>query len=171
MLVLFFLVCSHPLVEKSVLLALETRLGGNFVGSEQNFPKLFSWKRFLLSEFWLHIYYMCFQSQNYNSTSVWAHAVSYNKSDGFWLQCSHCNMFSFIFFIRSSMFHYFDLLSFANLLELLVINHSSFGRRNIFVSRWLKLSPVLVALQLEWVRTSPQLRWITRSGLALCLAL
>ena len=64
-----------------------------------------------------------------------------------------------------------DLPQFAILLELLVINHSSSERRNTFVPRWLKLSCVLVVLQLAWVRTSPQLRWITQSGLTLCLAL
>ena len=34
---------------------------------------------------------------------------------------------------------YFDLLHFVNLLELLVINHSSSERRNKFVPWWLKL--------------------------------
>ena len=57
---------------------------------------------------------------------------------------------------------YIDSLPFVNLLELLVINHSSSERRNIFVPRRLKLSCVLVVLQLVGVRTSP------RSGLALC---
>ena len=66
---------------------------------------------------------------------------------------------------------YIDSLPLVNLLELLVINHSSSKRRNIFVPRWLKLSRVMVVLQLPWVRTSPQLRWITRSDLALGLTL
>ena len=44
-------------------------------------------------------------------------------------------------------------------------------RKNVFVPRWLKLSHVLFVLQLAWVRTSPQLSWITRSGSVLCLAL
>ena len=48
-----------------------------------------------------------------------------------------------------------DLPPFAILLELLVINHSSSERRNIFVPRWLKLSRVVVVSQLAWVRTSP----------------
>ena len=48
----FSLVCSHPLVEKSVFLALETRLHGNFVGSGENFPRLSSDKSFLLSDVW-----------------------------------------------------------------------------------------------------------------------
>ena len=64
-----------------------------------------------------------------------------------------------------------DLALFAILLELLVINHSLSERRNIFVPRWLKLSRVLVVLQLAWVRTSPQFSWTIWSGLALCLAL
>ena len=64
-----------------------------------------------------------------------------------------------------------DLPPFAILLELLVINHSSSERRNIFVPQWLKLSRVLVVLQIAWMRTSPQFSWITRSGWALCLAL
>ena len=64
-----------------------------------------------------------------------------------------------------------DLPPLAILLDLLVINHSSCERRNIFVPRWLKLSRVLVVLQLAWMRLFPQLSWITRSGLALCLAL
>ena len=59
-----------------------------------------------------------------------------------------------------------DLLPFAKLLELLAIDHSSSERRIIFVPRWLKFSHVLVVLQLAWVRTSPQLSWITQSGLA-----
>ena len=66
---------------------------------------------------------------------------------------------------------YIDLLLFVNLLELLVINHSLSERRNIFVLWWLKLSCVLVILQLPWVHTSSQLIWITSSNLALCLTL
>ena len=64
-----------------------------------------------------------------------------------------------------------DLLPFTNILELLVINHSSAERRNILVPLQLKLSCVLAVLQLAWVSTSRQLRWITQSGLALYLAL
>ena len=64
-----------------------------------------------------------------------------------------------------------ELPPFAILLELLVINHSSPERRNIFVLQWLKLSRLLVVLQLAWVHTSPQLSLITQSDLALCLAL
>ena len=64
-----------------------------------------------------------------------------------------------------------DLPPFAILLDLLVINHSSSERMNIFVPWWLKLSCVLVVLQVAWVCTSPQLSWIMRPGLALCLAL
>ena len=64
-----------------------------------------------------------------------------------------------------------ELPPFTILLELLVIHYSSSERRKISVPRWLKLSFVLVILQLAWVCTSPQLSWITRSGLALCLAL
>ena len=68
-------------------------------------------------------------------------------------------------------FHgYIDLLPFTNVLELLVINSLS-ERRNIFAPLWLKVPIVLVVLQLARVRTSPQLRWITWSGLALYLAL
>ena len=59
-----------------------------------------------------------------------------------------------------------DLLPFAKLLELLAIDHSSSKRRIIFAPRWLKFSHVVVVLQLAWVRTSPQLSWITQSGLA-----
>ena len=59
-----------------------------------------------------------------------------------------------------------DLLSFAKLLELLAIDHSSSKRRIIFAPRWLKFSHVVVVLQLAWVRTSLQLSWITQSGLA-----
>ena len=62
-----------------------------------------------------------------------------------------------------------DLLLLTNLMELLVINQSLSERRNVFVPCCLKLFILLVALQLAWVRTSPQLRWITRSGLALYL--
>ena len=64
-----------------------------------------------------------------------------------------------------------DLPPFAILLVLLVINHSSSERRNFFVPLWLKLSHVLVVLQLTWMCTSPQSSWITRSGLASCLTL
>ena len=46
------------------------------------------------------------------------------------------------------------------------MNHSSSERRNNFFPRLLKLSHVLVVFQLAWVRTSPQLSRITRSGLA-----
>ena len=63
-----------------------------------------------------------------------------------------------------------DLPLFAILLELLAC-HSLPERRNIFVIWWLKLSHVHVVLQIAWVRTSPQLRWITWFGLALYLAL
>ena len=62
---------------------------------------------------------------------------------------------------------YFIKLTYSrlqNLLELSVINHISSEKRNIFVPWWLKLSHVLVVLQLEWLRSSLQLRWITRSG-------
>ena len=48
-------------------------------------------------------------------------------------------------------------------MELLAIDHSLSVRRIIFVPWWLKFSHVL---QLAWVRTFPQLSWITRSGLA-----
>ena len=64
-----------------------------------------------------------------------------------------------------------DLPLFAILLGLLIINHSSSERRSIFVLGWLKLSRILVVLQLAWVRTSLYLSWITRSGLVLCLVL
>ena len=60
-----------------------------------------------------------------------------------------------------------DLPPFTILLELLVNNHSSSERMNIFVSQWLKISRVLVLLKFAWVRTSSQLSWITQSGLAL----
>ena len=72
---------------------------------------------------------------------------------------------------RGKLHNDIDLPPLAILLDLLVINHSSCERRNIFVPRWLKLSRVLVVLQLAWMRLFPQLSWITRSGLALCLAL
>ena len=52
-------------------------------------------------------------------------------------------------------------------MELLAINHSSPERRIIFVPRLLRLSHVLVVLLLAWVRTSQQLSWIRRSGLAI----
>ena len=42
---------------------------------------------------------------------------------------------------------YIDSLPFVNLLELLVINHSSSESRNIFVPLWLKFSHVMVVLQ------------------------
>ena len=58
------------------------------------------------------------------------------------------------------------MLPFAKLLELLAIDHSLSEKRIIFVPQWLKFSHVLVVLQLAWVRASPQLSWITRSGLA-----
>ena len=67
---------------------------------------------------------------------------------------------------KNKLFYYIDLLPFTNLLELLVVNHSSFEGRNIFVPRWLKVSHVLVVLQLAWLRTLPQLRWIWRSSLS-----
>ena len=59
--------------------------------------------------------------------------------------------------------NYFILLAFpiAKILELLAINHSSSKRMEIFASQLLKLSQVLVALQLAWVCTSPKLTWIT----------
>ena len=59
--------------------------------------------------------------------------------------------------------YYVELLPITNLLELLVINHSSSERRKIFVPWWSKLSCVLVVLQLAWVRTSPPLRCIRLS--------
>ena len=55
-----------------------------------------------------------------------------------------------------------DFLPFTKLLELLAINHSSSKRMDTFVCQLLKLSHVLVALQLAWVHSSPQLSWITR---------
>ena len=58
----FPLVCSNPLVEKSVLLALDMRLGGNFVVCGETFPRLFADKSFLLSDVWLQIYCICFRS-------------------------------------------------------------------------------------------------------------
>ena len=58
-----------------------------------------------------------------------------------------------------------DFLPLAKLLELLALNHSLSKRMDTFVCQLLKLSHVLVALQLAWVRTSPQLSWIMRSGL------
>ena len=64
-----------------------------------------------------------------------------------------------------------DLPLFTILFKLLVINHSLSKRRTIFVSWWLKLSLVLVVLQLAWVHFSLQLSWIMQSGVALCLAL
>ena len=51
-------------------------------------------------------------------------------------------------------------------MELLAIDHSLSERKIIFVPWWLKFSHALVVLQLAWVRTSPQLSWITRSSLA-----
>ena len=42
---------------------------------------------------------------------------------------------------------YIDSLPFVNLLELLVINHSSSESRNIFVPPWLRVSRVMVVLQ------------------------
>ena len=72
---------------------------------------------------------------------------------------------------KNKLFYYIDLLPFTNLLELLVINHSSFEGKNIFVPRWLKVSHVLVVLQLAWLCTLPQLKWIWRSSLAFCLDL
>ena len=53
--------------------------------------------------------------------------------------------------------------------ELLGINHSLSERRDIFVSQLLKLSHVLVVLQLAWVPTSLKLSCIMQSGLALFL--
>ena len=50
-----------------------------------------------------------------------------------------------------------DLLSFAKLLELLFISHSSSERSDIFVPHLLKLSHVLFVLQFTWVNSSPQL--------------
>ena len=55
-----------------------------------------------------------------------------------------------------------DFLPLAKLLELLALNHSLSKRMDTFVCQLLKLSHVLVALQLAWVRTSTQLSWITR---------
>ena len=45
------------------------------------------------------------------------------------------------------------------------MNHSLSEMRSNFFPRLLKLSHVLVVFQLAWVRTSPQLSRITRSGL------
>ena len=47
---------------------------------------------------------------------------------------------------KNKLFYYIDLLPFTNLLELLVINHSSSEGRYIFVPQWLKVSCVLVVL-------------------------
>ena len=55
----------------------------------------------------------------------------------------------------------------GKLFESLAINYSLPRKIDIFVSRFFKLSYVLVILQLAWVHTSPQLCWIARSGLAL----
>ena len=52
------------------------------------------------------------------------------------------------------------------LLELLATNDRSSEKRGIFVSLLLKLSLVLIVLQLAWVCTSPKLRWILQSDLA-----
>ena len=60
---------------------------------------------------------------------------------------------------RGKLHNDIDLPPLAILLDLLVINHSSCERRNIFVPRWLKLSRVLVVLQLAWMRLFPQLSW------------
>ena len=51
-------------------------------------------------------------------------------------------------------------------LESLSINHSSSEGGVIFVPWLLKLSRVFVVLQLAWAHISPQMSWITLSGLA-----
>ena len=67
--------------------------------------------------------------------------------------------FNKLLIYTNKLFYYIDLLPFDNLLELLVIDHNSSERRNIFVRQWLKLC------------TTPYLRWIMWSSLALCQAL
>ena len=67
---------------------------------------------------------------------------------------------------KSWLFLIADLLLFAKLLKLLVINHSSSKRRIIFVPWLLKFSHAPTVLQLAWVCTSAQLSWITQSSLA-----
>ena len=86
-------------------------------------------------------------------------------------QCSEClhkpklliDLFDFFFF---KLFELLNIeLLFLIILKLLAINHSSSERRDIFVPRLLKLSHVLVVLQLAWVLISWELSSITRSGL------
>ena len=67
------------------------------------------------------------------------------------------------FFRKTAKFRRFFL---GKLLELLAINHSSSGRRDIFVLWLLKIFHALVILHFAWVHTSPQLSWTTRSDLA-----
>ena len=69
------------------------------------------------------------------------------------------------YFHKSKLLLLTDLLPLGKLLELLAINQSSPERRESFVPLLLKLFHVLVVLQLAWLRISPQLSWITQSGL------
>ena len=48
----------------------------------------------------------------------------------------------------NKLFYYTDLLPSTNLLELLVISHSSSERRNIFVLWWMKLAATFAAQDL-----------------------
>ena len=56
------------------------------------------------------------------------------------------------FFRKTAKFRRFFL---GKLLELLAINHSSSGRRDIFVLWLLKIFHALVILHFAWVHTSP----------------
>ena len=67
------------------------------------------------------------------------------------------------FFRKTAKFRRFFL---GKLLELLTINHSSSGRRDIFVLWLLKIFHALVILHFAWVHTCPELSWKTRSDSA-----
>ena len=91
------LICSYPLVEQNVSLALETWLGGKFVGSGENFPRLFAYKSFLLSDVWPQIYYSVF---DHRITIV--HRFECMQFPTTRKSHVHCNVFFFfIFLIRS----------------------------------------------------------------------
>ena len=85
------------------------------------------------------------------------------------IRCFFPPFFFFFFFNRllhkPKLLLIIDLLPFAKIVELLAINHSLSERRDNFVPQLMKLSHILVVLQLARVCISPQLSWITQSGL------
>ena len=89
------------------------------------------------------------------------HRGNYNLSGGNNEWRDHFQ--TWLFFWQIVEIHCFFLGKF---LEILATNHSLSKRRDIFVPQLLELPHVLIVLQLAWMHSSPQLSWITQSGLA-----